>query len=272
MHGDHARIPAARRKTDLAVAALFSLTLHATVLGAAGRWIGAPEPREIDEVSAPPVVAAPAVELRVIDPGTARAMLEPVALPVPRPPSDEAPRHRVSDLPSPWVPPEVPFPMRLDSTPIGVPMDASPLPPLRPTETLERPPSPPTPAPHVAPPTTTAPALPPHAATTEAGDVPSIDDPERAGGLILRRVPVDYPIAARRRGLEGVVTVGVEVGRDGEVFHAWVIRGSGHGLLDRAALRSIRHWRFDPRAVADAGLGWRFRQDVTFTLEGSSAR
>lgn len=56
--------------------------------------------------------------------------------------------------------------------------------------------------------------------------------------------PPDYPWVARRRGLEGVVAVSVEVDAAGAVTAARVLRTSRHEVLDDAALRAVRLWRF----------------------------
>lgn len=64
-----------------------------------------------------------------------------------------------------------------------------------------------------------------------------------------------YPIAARRRGEQGTVTIRVLVGADGAVVRAEIARSSGFRELDDAALRTVRRrWRFvaarrDGRAV-----------------------
>jgi protein TonB len=68
--------------------------------------------------------------------------------------------------------------------------------------------------------------------------------------------PPAYPERARARGVEGEVTVEVEVGADGSVGDVRVVRSSGSALLDRAAERAVRLWRFRPAteggvAVAD---------------------
>lgn len=49
----------------------------------------------------------------------------------------------------------------------------------------------------------------------------------------------DYPLAARRRGWEGVVRVGLRVEANGQLSTLRVIGSSGHALLDRAALVSL---------------------------------
>ena len=57
--------------------------------------------------------------------------------------------------------------------------------------------------------------------------------------------PPLYSDEARRRGVEGVVTIGVRVGEDGHVSGARVLSGLGFGL-DQNALVALRQWRFRP--------------------------
>lgn len=96
-------------------------------------------------------------------------------------------------------------------------------------------------------------ALPPRpAAAVGHGDTttdPATDassDIREAYPLYSRNPPPAYPRKARRRGYEGVVALAVLVGRDGRVKTLRVERGSGYRLLDRAALRAVRGWRFQP--------------------------
>jgi protein TonB len=49
-----------------------------------------------------------------------------------------------------------------------------------------------------------------------------------------------YPSEALRRGLEGEVTILVEIGDGGRILGASVASGSGHPLLDDAAVRAVR--------------------------------
>ncbi len=69
-----------------------------------------------------------------------------------------------------------------------------------------------------------------------------------------------YPEEARRRNQEGSVTVAFTVGADGSVISARVERPSRWPLLDAAAVRGIRRWRFPAGPVME------LRQQVTFRL------
>jgi len=63
---------------------------------------------------------------------------------------------------------------------------------------------------------------------------------------LIERTTLEYPPAARRDGEEGVVTVMVEVRKDGSVGDTRLLATSGSSLLDEAGLESVRGWRFAP--------------------------
>ncbi len=54
-----------------------------------------------------------------------------------------------------------------------------------------------------------------------------------------------YPRVAEKRGMEGVVMINVRVGRDGRPVRTLIHTSSGYGVLDRAALKAVRSWRFE---------------------------
>jgi periplasmic protein TonB len=58
--------------------------------------------------------------------------------------------------------------------------------------------------------------------------------------------PPIYPAAARRRELQGDVLLEVRVAENGQVTQVVLKRGSGHAILDNAALETVRAWRFRP--------------------------
>lgn len=62
-----------------------------------------------------------------------------------------------------------------------------------------------------------------------------------------RRNPAPaYPASALREHREGVVLLLVKVSAEGRPTSVEVRRGSGTRLLDEAAVRAVRRWRFDP--------------------------
>ena len=55
-----------------------------------------------------------------------------------------------------------------------------------------------------------------------------------------------YPVLARRRGYEGLVLLEVLVTREGRVAELRVKKSSGYKVLDRAAVKAVKNWLFEP--------------------------
>lgn len=55
-----------------------------------------------------------------------------------------------------------------------------------------------------------------------------------------------YPLAARQRGMQGLVILHVEVDMRGKVSHIELKKSSGYRLLDNAAVSSVKRWQFIP--------------------------
>ena len=58
--------------------------------------------------------------------------------------------------------------------------------------------------------------------------------------------PPLYPREAEVRGQEGTVRLWVRITKAGRVASVRIATSSGHGILDAAALRAVRNWRFEP--------------------------
>jgi protein TonB len=86
----------------------------------------------------------------------------------------------------------------------------------------------------------------------------------------LRNPAPRYPVAARRAGEQGTVTLRVLVTRDGQPARVDVEKSSGSAPLDAAALEAVKVWRFVPaRQGADAIESW-VLVPIVFRLEGPS--
>jgi protein TonB len=85
----------------------------------------------------------------------------------------------------------------------------------------------------------------------------------------LNNPPPAYPLAARRRGQAGTVIVRAEIGSDGGCRQAALKQGSGHPLLDRAAVDAVRKWRFVPAKRGDTAVAAWVEVPITFKLEDS---
>jgi len=58
-----------------------------------------------------------------------------------------------------------------------------------------------------------------------------------------------YPYVARRNGWQGEIDLGLHISADGHISGVHVVKSSGHGLLDRAALKSARSIKVLPELV-----------------------
>ena len=71
---------------------------------------------------------------------------------------------------------------------------------------------------------------------------------------------------ARRRGLEGVVTIEAKIDPDGRVSDLRLFATSGHSILDKAALKAVRGWKFSPGTVGGKAQSMRVKVPVRFEL------
>jgi protein TonB len=72
---------------------------------------------------------------------------------------------------------------------------------------------------------------------------------QEAAPLYASNPAPKYPIQARRRGLEGTVLLEALIDTSGRVIDLRLSTSSGHSILDRAALQSVRGWRFQPGMI-----------------------
>jgi len=84
--------------------------------------------------------------------------------------------------------------------------------------------------------------------------------------VVIRNTPPIYPETARRAGWEGRVTVRVEVSADGLPMSVTLAKSSGYGVLDQAALRAVKTWRFQPRTMGGVAMAGIVDVPVNFTL------
>jgi len=69
---------------------------------------------------------------------------------------------------------------------------------------------------------------------------------KKASPLYSHNPPPSYPQSARVRRLEGTVELNVLVDTKGRVRDLNLRRSSGYTVLDRAAMDSVKEWRFEP--------------------------
>jgi protein TonB len=125
------------------------------------------------------------------------------------------------------------------------------------------------PAPPVAPPTPIESAPPPTATQPAVhGVAPAPVVPPIFNANYLNNPAPDYPHMARRRGHQGKVVLRVYVGTAGTADQVQIHNGSGHDVLDQAALNAVRRWRFVPARQGDQPVAAWVLVPITFTLEG----
>jgi periplasmic protein TonB len=76
-----------------------------------------------------------------------------------------------------------------------------------------------------------------------------------------------YPLAARRMGIQGRVVLEVEVLAEGVSGQINVAQSSGHAVLDKAALESVKTWCFIPARRAGQSYTKWFKVPVQFLLK-----
>lgn len=79
--------------------------------------------------------------------------------------------------------------------------------------------------------------------------------------------PPEYPAIARRRGYQGTVILEVFVKESGRVGNLRIAESSSHSLLDKAALKAVKRWKFQPGRRQGLPVAMWIRVPVDFRLE-----
>jgi protein TonB len=170
----------------------------------------------------------------------------------------------VEETPPPPLPEPTPVP-----TPEPTPPPPEPAPEPTPEEivTAQEGPEMAEPTPEPTPIATPAPTPKP---TAKPKPRPVIPKPAAAANapkpVVIQNTPPSYPEIARRNGWEGCVLVRVEVSAVGCPLSTTIAKSSGYGVLDQSALRAVKSWRFQPRAVAGVPTAGSVEVPVNFAL------
>jgi len=119
------------------------------------------------------------------------------------------------------------------------------------------------PPPVVAPVAAMAPMVAPGAPVTHDAE------PDYKASYLNNRL--DYPLAARRMGLQGRVVLNVEVLAEGLCGQVNVHQSSGHEILDNAAMQSVKTWKFIPARHAGGAVTKWFMVPILFSLKDGEA-
>lgn len=100
-----------------------------------------------------------------------------------------------------------------------------------------------------------------------APPAPAPSSPGGPGAAVPRPVsapPPDYPAAALRAGITGKVTLRIEVDAQGRPGDVSVVASSRNRDLDRAAIRAVRRWRFEPAMRDGVAVAGTVQQVISF--------
>lgn len=92
-------------------------------------------------------------------------------------------------------------------------------------------------------------------------------EPPRYNAAYLSNPPPAYPLAARRRGIEGTALVHAEVSPEGVCLRAELKKSSGAEMLDQAAVEAVKKWRFVPAKRGNQAVVAWVEVPITFKLE-----
>jgi protein TonB len=103
------------------------------------------------------------------------------------------------------------------------------------------------------------------------GGLPGAEEPMRVGGEVkepieVSRVKPQYPEAARKARMQGVVILEAIITKDGSVSDVRILRGI-NPLLDNAAMRAVQQWRYKPATFNGRPVPVYLTVTVTFTLQ-----
>lgn len=74
-----------------------------------------------------------------------------------------------------------------------------------------------------------------------------------------------YTDEARKKKIEGTVTVSIVVDKDGDVVDAKIVKGLGYGL-DENAIAAVKEWKYKPAEKDGIPVAVRMNVDVDFYL------
>lgn len=79
---------------------------------------------------------------------------------------------------------------------------------------------------------------------------------------LVKAFPPEYPRAAERREIEGIVKVEITVDANGKVADVKVVSATPPGIFDTAAVNAVKRWKFESGKPASV------TKNIAFTMEG----
>lgn len=84
---------------------------------------------------------------------------------------------------------------------------------------------------------------------------------------VLVRIPPEYPVSAKHKGIEGWVRVRFLVNEDGTVSNVVVMAGDPPEIFDQSVIRCVTGWRFQAGTVEGVPVTTRAETTIWFDLE-----
>jgi protein TonB len=85
---------------------------------------------------------------------------------------------------------------------------------------------------------------------------------------VLKRVPADYPAAARSFRIEGTIIMNALISEKGDVIKTEIINGiKGAFGFNQSAQRAVRQWKFDPATIRGINVKVWMRIAIVFKIQ-----
>jgi protein TonB len=102
---------------------------------------------------------------------------------------------------------------------------------------------------------------------------PKIATPQRVrvssgvqSGLLVRKVPPQYPPLARQARIQGTVILQAQISKEGNIENLQLV--SGHPMLAPAAIEAVKQWKYKPYLLNGEPVEVETTVQVNFTLAG----
>jgi protein TonB len=86
-------------------------------------------------------------------------------------------------------------------------------------------------------------------------------------GFLVQRIQPDYPVIAKRAGIQGAVVIAALISKEGAIENLRVL--SGHPMLIPAAMSAVKQWRYRPYILNGDPIEVDTQITVNFLLGGN---